>query len=407
MELKGNTKWALVSEPLWFIPYTLFAPFATIFMYDLGLTSKEIGLIISIGFALQMVFALVGGIVTDKMGRRKATFIFDTIAWCIPCLLWTFSQNFWWFLVAAIINASQQITHTSWNCLYVEDCPPKLLTNAFTLLQICGMLAIFISPLSIIWVGEHGVVPVVRIIYFCSAISMGLKFIILYIFGSETEMGKTRLEETKNTSYFKLFLGYKSIFQKIIKSKKMLFVVFFIALFNITFITTNNFFSLYITQKLNVSDELLAVFPILRTLVMILFVIILQNLMNRLRMKRSLIVGFVIYIISHLVLIFAPEQSIFLISIYTILEASAFAIITPRKDAIMAFYVDIKERSRIYAIFNASMIALSSPFGIIVGVLFEKNPIYPFVFNILLFLVAIAMLFKFKAVGNFDLQVAE
>lgn len=31
-ELKGNPKWSICTEPLWFIPFTLFQPFQT-FVY--------------------------------------------------------------------------------------------------------------------------------------------------------------------------------------------------------------------------------------------------------------------------------------------------------------------------------------------------------------------------------------
>lgn len=120
--LKGNPKWSICTEPLWFIPYSLFTPFQTLYMSRIGLTSAQIGDTISLGFALQMVFALIGGILTDKMGRRRATVIFDTISWSVPCLIWAFAQDYWWFMTASAINASFQITNTSWYCLFIEDC---------------------------------------------------------------------------------------------------------------------------------------------------------------------------------------------------------------------------------------------------------------------------------------------
>ena len=83
-ELKGNPKWSICTEPLWFIPYSLFSPFQPLYMRKLGLSSVEIGTTLTIGFLLQMVFGLLGGVITDKMGRRKATVIYDTISWTIP-----------------------------------------------------------------------------------------------------------------------------------------------------------------------------------------------------------------------------------------------------------------------------------------------------------------------------------
>lgn len=384
-ELKGNPKWSICTEPLWFIPYSLFMPFQTLYMRKLGLSSVEIGTTVTVGFILQMFCALIGGVVTDKMGRRKATVIFDTLGWTVPCLIWAFSQNFWWFLAAAAVNAAFQITNTSWNCLFIEDCPPKHITNAFTLIQMCGMLSVFFSPLAVILVGKYDVVPVMRWLYFIAAISMLAKFLLLYHFGGETRVGKKRMEETKNLSYFSMMKGYGTVFLTMIKSGKMRLVVYLMALTNIIQIATTNFFSLYVTEKIHLSDELVAVFPVLRTLVMLAFVIGLQNLFQKLRMKVSFLVGFLMYIASHLLLLLTPEKNLLLVMGYTILEAAAYAVIIPRKDALMAHYVEPKERSRIYALYNVLMIGISVPFGSLIGWMFEVNPGLPFLFNIVLF----------------------
>lgn len=384
-ELKGNPKWSICTEPLWFIPYSLFVPFQTLYMRKLGLSSVEIGTTVTVGFILQMFFALIGGVITDKMGRRKATVIFDTLGWTVPCLIWAFSQNFWWFLAAAAVNAAFQITNTSWNCLFIEDCPPKHITNAFTLIQMCGMLSVFFSPLAVILVGKYDVVPVMRWLYFIAALSMLAKFLLLYYFGGETKVGKKRMEETKNLSYFSMMKGYGTVFLTMIKSGKMRLVVYLMALTNIIQIATTNFFSLYVTEKIHLSDELVAVFPVIRTLVMLAFVIGLQNLFQKLRMKVSFLVGFFMYIASHLLLLLTPEKNLLLVMGYTILEAAAYAVIIPRKDALMAHYVEQKERSRIYALYNVLMIGISVPFGSLIGWMFEVNPGLPFLFNIALF----------------------
>lgn len=384
-ELKGNPKWSICTEPLWFIPYSLFMPFQTLYMRKLGLSSVEIGTTVTVGFILQMFCALIGGVITDKMGRRKATVIFDTLGWTVPCLIWAFSQNFWWFLAAAAVNAAFQITNTSWNCLFIEDCPPKHITNAFTLIQMCGMLSVFFSPLAVILVGKYDVVPVMRWLYFIAALSMLAKFLLLYHFGGETQVGKKRMEETRNLSYFSMMKGYGTVFLTMIKSGKMRLVVYLMALTNIIQIATTNFFSLYVTEKIHLSDELVAVFPVLRTLVMLAFVIGLQNLFQKLRMKVSFLVGFLMYIASHLLLLLTPEKNLLLVMGYTILEAAAYAVIIPRKDALMAHYVEPKERSRIYALYNVLMIGISVPFGSLIGWMFEVNPGLPFLFNIALF----------------------
>ena len=130
-------------------PIFSFTPFQTLYMSRIGLTSAQIRGIHHLARVCPANgFALIGGILTDKMGRRRATVIFDTISWSVPCLIWAFAQDYWWFMTASAINASFQITNTSWYCLFIEDCPPKYITNAFTLTQMCGTLSVFFAPLA-------------------------------------------------------------------------------------------------------------------------------------------------------------------------------------------------------------------------------------------------------------------
>ncbi len=105
--LKGNERACLWTEPLWGIPYNLYLPFASVYMAALGLNPVEIGTVSTVFFASQMVWALLSGPLTDKLGRRLCTVIFDILSWSVPSLLWMCAQNYWWFLAAAIFNLRQ------------------------------------------------------------------------------------------------------------------------------------------------------------------------------------------------------------------------------------------------------------------------------------------------------------
>ncbi|MCD8499191.1 MAG: MFS transporter [Clostridiales bacterium] len=188
-QVKGNARSCLFTEPLWGIPYNLYAPFITLYMYALGVKDQQIGLILTIGMVLQVFTAAMGGIVTDKFGRRKVTFFIDLIAWSIPTFIWMLAQNFWWFLAAAIFNSLWHITNTSWQCLLVEDTPPQLLVNIYTWVNIAGLLAVFFAPISTLLVDRYSLVPTVRVLYLLAFILMTAKFVILYVWSTETHQG--------------------------------------------------------------------------------------------------------------------------------------------------------------------------------------------------------------------------
>jgi len=72
---------------------------------------------------------MIGGAITDKLGRKRTTFIFDIFSWAVPCLIWAFAQNFYYFLAAAFVNAVWRVTDNSWRCLLVEDTEGRLLVD--------------------------------------------------------------------------------------------------------------------------------------------------------------------------------------------------------------------------------------------------------------------------------------
>ena len=74
--LEGNQRALVVMEPLWSVPYNLFTPFLSVYMVAIGLTGPQIGTTVSVGLAMQLVWALLSGAITDKYGRRRTMLVF-------------------------------------------------------------------------------------------------------------------------------------------------------------------------------------------------------------------------------------------------------------------------------------------------------------------------------------------
>ena len=127
IELGGNPRACVYTEPMFGIPYNLFTPYISLYMAALGLSDQKIGLVISLGVGLQIFTALISGLVTDKFGRRNTLFISDLLCWSLPCLIWAMAQDFRYFIIAVIFSSLLRISHTSWTCLMVEDAEPNQL----------------------------------------------------------------------------------------------------------------------------------------------------------------------------------------------------------------------------------------------------------------------------------------
>jgi len=371
-------------------------------MYALGVRDVQIGLILSLGMVFQVAASILGGIVTDKLGRRLTTLIFDTLSWSVPTLIWAFARNFWWFMAAAVLNSFWQITNNSWNCLLVEDCEESALVKIYTWVHISGLVAVFFAPISSFFVERNAMVPTVRILFFITFVSMTLKFIILFFSTTETGMGRQRIEETRNTSLLQMLREYKGVVLSIRETPHTVFLIGFLVLYNIGSIVTTNFFGLYTTRNLGIPEYMLAVFPMVRAVIILSIMLLLQDRLSRASFRTMMLTGLGLFVLANILLLTAPEGNVLYLFFYVLFEAVAYALTIPRRDSMLVWFVDRKERARVNSVIYVLMIGFSIPFGWLSGYLSSINRILPFLMNILLYSLCFVMIHRSPVVQSHE-----
>jgi MFS family permease len=363
-------------------------------MIALGCSDGQIGLITSVGMAFQIIFALLSGAITDKLGRRLTTLIFDIISWSIPTMIWALAQNFYFFMAAAAVNGIMKITQNSWTCLLVEDTQKDKLVTIWSWITIAITVSGLAAPLSGLLVQKIDLVPAVRILYGFAFISMTLKFIILYKYSDETAAGKIRMQETKNTPLLHLIGGYKKSL-KTIWSTSYTLNAFFISFILIVYDTIRNvFWSIMVVKELNLPDFSIGIFPFIKSGILLLFYFLVIPKIDHLKFKNPFLIGFSLLIFSNIVLVLSPPGSYLFVGISTFLDAVAIALISPFKETLLVDAVDAKDRAGILGLFNLAIIILASPFGWVAGILSEQSRLWPFF--ILIGASAIGLIFVFN-----------
>jgi len=204
--LRGNPRACIYTEPMWGLSINLVLPYASVYMVALGLRDVQIGLVSSAGMLVQVVAGLLGGVITDKYGRRRTTAVYDFIAWSVPCWIWFAASfvapqhAFWLFLGASIVNATWQITQNSWDCLMVEDADRQQIPRIYSLVMVAGHMSALFAPISAALVAHYSLVMAVRILYVNAFVIMTVKIVTLYLLSHETDTGRTRMAATKGVS---------------------------------------------------------------------------------------------------------------------------------------------------------------------------------------------------------------
>jgi MFS family permease len=384
LNFTGNARGCVITEPLNGIPANLVAPYISVYMLAIGLNEPQIGALLSIGWGFQLLVAIFSGVITDKMGRRKASLIFDILASSIVTVFYAIAQNYWYFLAAAIIGSTIRITQNSWTCLMVEDTEPDELIDVFSWIQIFCLLSGYFVPLAGLMIKNLDLVPAMRILLSIASVSYTIKAVLTYLLTTETRQGMIRMEATKNVSIFSSLKEYKGVFSLLWQNSSTLITLSIMTVMSITTLINGTFWSVIVTEKIGIPAENIAMFPFVKSIVLLFFFFEVIPRIKRFGFKIPLMIGFLGFLLSQLILVLVPIGGYWILMISIVLEAGSMSTLFPLVDQMTILTIDAKERARIQSILYVTIILITAPFGWIAGILSAQEKALPFLLNIVL-----------------------
>jgi MFS family permease len=408
-ELRGNPRACIYTEPLWGLSMNLCLPYASVYMIALGLKDAEIGLIATVYMLSQVVFAFLSGPITDKLGRRKTTAVFDFIAWSIPCLIWMRAENFWFFFVAALFNGAMKVPTNSWDCLLVEDAEKSRITRIYSLVIVCGQLSAFFAPISSLLVSRLTLVPAIRVLYVNAFVVMTTKILVLYCCSRETRTGMVRREETRGKSILALAGGYGGVLRIMGRSPGTVFALVVTALVGAVGMINTTFWQVIASKRLGVPDAILPFFPMFRSLIALVFFFTVIPRLTKVSLRLPLMAGFSSYLLGQTILITTPPEAPFryaLLLLSLLFDGFGAGILAMLAESLVALHVDAAERARVMALQHMIIMFVTSPFGWIGGLLSGISRTLPFVLNLALLFTGLAATFFYYR-GNRDRQAMD
>jgi DHA1 family tetracycline resistance protein-like MFS transporter len=385
----------LMYEPMWGIPYNLFSPYLSLYMVALGCTSAQIGIISALGMVLQMAFSLLAAPITDRMGRKRATLVFDTASWSAAVVIWIFANDFWVFVAAAVVQAINRVVHVSWNCLMIEDTEKDLLVPLFSWFTIAGLLAALFSPIAVELVKAYTIVPAMRWMMGVAFVLMTLMFILRNAATHETSVGRVRMEQSKSEPFFRQLKAMFLVVADIRRSRKTMFFFILTAIYNAAISVKAPFFALLLTEALGFDDYVTGYFTAASSLVMLAVYLFVQPVLARFRPKAPLSVGLGLCAAGSAVLLpelgsYAANMAAVVVSV--VLSALGTAIAQPFIDGISHGSIDNDKRANMTSILIASTLLASAPFTLFGGFLFDWYPRISFLVATALFVLSASLI---------------
>jgi MFS family permease len=392
--LKGNQRACVITEPLWAIPYNLFLPFTSLYMSKIGLTDAQIGMIASLGLAMEFLWGLLSGAIVDKYGRRGTMLAFGLVSWTIPCALWAAARGYWYFAVAIVFNGMWRVTGNSFSCMIVEDGDTGRLVHIYTILNIMGLVAGFLTPLAGLCMDRFTLVPTMRALYALAMALMAVKFLVQYRLSRESGVGVERMRSCKGQSLFALAFGRWPAFLAALRQKRMRLCVLLMVLMTCFNTVQANFWPLFVTARYGISDSTLSVFPLVKALVTLAVYLLIVPRISLLRIRRPLLLGLAaqgLGLMSLLALLPLGGAAAWAAFFSAACDAFALAMLGPLTESMMSLTIPGEERARINSLIFAGILLVSTPVGWIAGQMAERSRVLPLVMNLCLVAAEIAV----------------
>jgi len=405
--LEGNQRACVVTEPLWAVPNNLFLPFASLYMSSVGLTDSQIGAIASLDLAMQFVWGLFSGAIVDKYGRRGTMLAFGLVSWTIPCALWAAARGYWYFAAAAAFNGMWRVLGNSFSCLIVEDGDTSRLVHVYTILNIMGLLAGFLSPLAGLLIDRYGLNPVMRALYVLAMAMMTAKFILQYRLSRESGIGRRRVAQCRGRSLAALAFGGWPAFTSALKRRRTMLCVVFGVLVTCFNTIQANFWPLFLSAEYGISDAMLSVFPLVKAAVMLAAYLLITPRISLLRVRRPLLAGVIaqgLGLTALMALMPVASAALWAAFFSAACDAFALAMLGPVGESLMSTSIPDDERARVISIIVAGIMLVSTPAGWIAGQMAELSRALPLALN--LCLVAAEIFVALRIAGEIGREAA-
>ncbi len=388
--LPKNARNAILVEPLWAVFGVVIMYYAPLYMTSIGIRSAQVGWIGSIMLAFSFVFQTLAAPITNRMGRKRTSLIWDLISWTLPMLIWTFSQSFLAFAVAAILNSSVRIVSVSWSLLVIEDVEPSDRSRVFAILNLIGAACGLMTPVVGLLIGKYGVEATLRVYYFLGAISMTVMFFLRNALTDETQNGLLAMREHQGLHPWESLLKNLQSLNALKNTKGLLWLIgFYVLTF---FIEQMNLFQiLYFSQTLRFGALAVSLVPVsVAAMTAIMYGFVLRRL-SSIPVDRTLVLTCALGLIGAMLMVLIPAGNlVILLLVVSVLAGGTFLTRTYR-DTVLFSHLPSSGTADLFSAVQVLTMLFSIPASAIAGAIFSVQPMMLFVLIAILNLILLAL----------------
>jgi predicted MFS family arabinose efflux permease len=386
-DLNRNARVSLLALPVWSVFWGLVYFYSPLYMRELGLSAVDIGVVNSVGLAAALACQIAASPIANKLGRKRATLVFDALSWSVPMLLWAAARNVWFFLGAGVVNAASKVTVVSWNCLISEDEAPEKVPRIFTAVTLINSAIGVFAPVTGFFIGEFGLAPTMRVLYAAGGLAMAAMFFVRDAFVAETRAGRVLMAANAGRSLGRSVAAYLRLVAGLRRDRNFLVLALVFAATN--FVAQLNVFQVvYLAERLGYPGPAIALVPCVVALANLAAFLFASPLLAK-RRPESVLAGAALAAAAAAALFpltpaGAPAAMLALMAAN---GAAAFILFSYREAVFMNGQRE-GEKADMYSAVQTVALVACVPAGYVGGLLYRAGPRLPFALAALLYLAA-------------------
>ena len=387
---RGNARVLVLTNICWMLPVTFSTIYLPIFMSEQGLSKTQIGTIGSVSFIFQIMGALLGGRVAEKLGWKRTLMTFDGVLWPAVFVCFIFAHGYMPFLVSAVLMGGMNIVMPAWMSLFIAGVPKSQRPFIFIFNQVPPLLCGMIAPVYGYFISEWGVTPVARWVY-----TAGI-FLVLAGWWMRVKWIKDPFESSRGKKiaggkgFAGLIRGHIKSGASILGRRGMLLFVLVQVLTWAALSTCSTYMNLYLVDPGGkaLDKSMLSIIPVFSGGATILTTIFVVPFITTGALFGYMVLGVSLMAMYAVMVLAAAPGSIAVVVMGAMAWACGWSLYWPSLSAHWSNMMTDRERPHLISLSSAVVMTAITPVPTIAGVLFDVHPRNPLILLIGILVVA-------------------
>lgn len=382
----------IVSYMLFGLISSMFSPFRSLYIRELGATAVIIGLMESVGNLILAFIRIPGAYIADQYGRRKVIVLFTFTA-ALSYGFYIFAWNWQVILLAMIISSLSHIYQPALEAIEADSLPSEKRGMGYTLIWLLPGIPAFFGPIiSGYLVETRGLLDGMRIVYIIVLLfAMGVA-LVRWLFLKET------IDTTGSLGSKELFSSFTESFKALIEAWRLVgrdvkIVTLLFLMMSFEFPLFMTYYSLYAFDVVGVTGLEWGVITTIGTVVMLFAGYPAGKIIDSIGRKKSMIIAYLISIPTLIAFTVASGYNqMIIINIFIQLSTVFFF---PAMNALRADIIPQELRGRIMGLMGTLRSLAMVPAGALFGLLYEYNSRYPYYVGVFIELCTVLIIFRY------------